>query len=56
VLVIVLGAGDVVAATASDSGGGKEIRGEVMTENKMVQVKVEYIMVALMLPPVEGEE
>ena len=34
----------------------RRLRGAVMIENEMVIVIVEYIMVAMVLPPVEGEE
>ena len=34
----------------------RRMGGAVVMEDEMAQVKVEYIMVALVLPPVEGEE
>ena len=34
----------------------RRLGGAVVIEDKMVKVKVEYIMVNMLLPPVEGEE
>jgi hypothetical protein len=36
--------------------GKRRLGGALVIMDEMVQVKVEYIMVALVLPPVEGEE
>ena len=34
----------------------RRLGGAVMIEGEMVNIEVEYIMVAVVLPPVEGEE
>ena len=36
--------------------GERGLGGAVMIEDEMVRVRVGYIMVAMVLPPVEGEE
>jgi hypothetical protein len=45
------------SGSSRDGGGEKEIGGcSGMGDEMVLQVKVEDVMVALVLPPVEGEE
>jgi hypothetical protein len=43
-------------AAVGDGGGKRRLGGSLVVADRIMQVKVEYIRVAFVLPPVEGEE